>query len=872
MANETAYAQALAAIQAGKTDATDPSIPSYMVASDTLNIANGNKTFLESASDALDSIPKFIGLSVISGANQLYNIPADIGNLFGGDFERSDTGDVISALDSNLGAFYQEHQEGIDLVGFAVSSAVPGIAGIKVLNAGQKSLRVAIGSGKFGENTGKALGLLAPQKDVFIKRALEEVATNSSAASLLSRNSLKAVASGVGQNALEALAFEVAVTATLFKSPILENQDFGDFVMNVAFGAGVFGFVGGTIDAVKIRSSLKGAADKAAVAARPWTFVDEPAAASKGYEKIVLDFEQLNNIPPIPVGPVGINADRIAFLKSSAATKRVTLENRIRKELGALSGGDQDVAETMFQAFKAANLDTQQSAFIGMVEATKFSTVSKIAARADRLQAKVFAGKATVKELEEFADSFIEVSYVKTWGEGTGVLMTEKPIITSLVDTLAKGQKITVSATGVKAGAKKFTFTTAANIGKKAQEGKLKGWDILKATPFEAQARYIWAQKLPKFAPTAEKPLVVNVNDIPLMEKVMAEVAPEDLVRVKFRGLGEGEQITGSLQDFIGAKKIQIANRLLEIRGEKAGLLKAAKEPFVQDEIAAIVNVKSSLLSGDVVRDSVSTFHLDDMLAMQSHAEAYTKQLIAQGTRKSSQGVVDIWNVPQHVKLTYDTAPFKGLNNHTVENMAIIKEQQKLYQEGTSRASASVLGPDYLKLEDINSGKVFSGAVPSGAGAGFATAASSNYGTLAASVEGIGAVTSRMIESFKDRARSTLEPFLYKLGNNPEAAIEWSALNQKVRSIEGQYGLNAAGDALEPLMLLRWKKAAAEAVEAGTPVLKQPVLTNPDMPLRLELASKEVRDLAKVHIEINQSRTEGLAGIRTAQEYFLLDL
>ena len=54
---------------------------------------------------------------------------------------------------------------------------------------------------------------------------------------------------------------------------------------------------------------------------------------------------------------------------------------------------------------------------------------------------------------------------------------------------------------------------------------------------------------------------------------------------------------------------------------------------------------------------------------MQDHAETYTKKLIEQGARRESDGVVDIWNVPQHLKLTYDTTPFDGINNHVVENL-----------------------------------------------------------------------------------------------------------------------------------------------------------------------------------------------------------
>lgn len=863
--NRTAYEEALALISSGE-DPAGTKTPAYIIAADTLNTANGNETFFEATLNTVENIPKFIATSVISGANQLYNIPADIGSLVGIATERSDTGEIISALDSDLGQFYKEHQEGSDLVGFMVSSLIPGIGGVKILNAGQKSLRTAIGAGKFGENTGRALGLLAPNKQLFINKALKEVATNSSAASLLSRNSLKAVASGFGQNALEALAFETAVAATLFKSPILENQDFGDFAANVAFGAGVFGLVGGALDATKISFSLKRAADTAAVEARPWTFIDEAAKASSPYERLVLDYEQKGAIPPIPTN---VSPDRAAFLAAAATTKRTRLDNKIRRTMGEISNGDQDVAETMFQTFKSATIQDQQSALIGVVEATKLGAKAKIADKAEALAVKVATGKASVKEMEEFTISPIAVSYAKSWGEDAGKVFTESPVVTSLVDTLKKGELIKITPGGVKAGAKKFKFSTVFN--KAGQAGtkptKATAWNILKADALEANARYIWASQLAKFEPTAAKPLRVDVNDLPLMEKVMLDLGDDvsALSNVNFVGL-KGEEFVGkSLQEFIGDKKVQIANSLLAIKGEPATLLKAGKKPLVQEEIAAIVNVKSSMLSGEVARDSVSSYALKDILAMQDHAETLTKKLIAQGSRKEKDGIIDIWNVPQHVKLTYDTSPFRGVNNFVVENMVIIKEQQKLYQEGTARASAGVLGDDYLKLEDINSGKVFSGAVPSGAGSGFATAASSNYGTLAASVENIGNVTSRMIEKAKDRTRQALEPLLYKLGNNQEAAIEWSSLNQRVRAIEGEYALNAAGTALEPVAIVRWKKATQEAAEAGTKPPKPPVLTNSAMELEIPILHQEVRDLMRAHIEVNGARTGGLAGIRTAQ-------
>lgn len=849
----TAYAEALAKIQSGE-DPTGAGIPNYITAADTLNIANGNPTFLESVGDVLDSIPKFIATSVISGANQLYNIPTDIGNLFGGDFERSDTGEIIADLDSDLSKFYQEHQQGVDLVGFMVSSIVPGLGGIKILNAGQKSLRTAAETGKFGTGLGKSLGLLVtPQKQKFIDKALIEVATNSSAASLTSRNALKAVGAGFGQNALEALAFETAVTATLFKSPILENQDFGDFAMNVAFGAGVFGLIGGVVDTAKISFSLKKAADIAAIQARPWQSIPEAASFSKSYEKIVLDFESLNNIPAIPTN---VDSARHAFLKAAADTKQTTLELRIRKELGEVASKDQAVADAMFESLKHGGFQAQQSATIGLVQTTRLGAQSKIGARAEKLSGKVAEGKATIKEIDEFAETNITTEFTRIWGEGVGRVVSDSPIATSLIDTIKAGV-VKVTAKGVVAGTRKFKFNTNFNKGKISKLKVASPWSVLtKADNLETNARYMWAQNLDTFKATAKEPLKVHVEDIPLMEKVLADIPEENLRFVEFAGMKEGESIGASLHNFLGDKKIELANKLL---GPNAAAVRT------QDEIAALVNVKSSLLNGEVLKDSVSTYAPKDIFALQDYAEQYTNVLIANGSRRAEQGVVDIFNVPQHVRLTYDTTPFKGINNHVVENMAIIKEQQKLYQEATSRASASVLGKDYFRLEDINSGKVFRGAVPSGAGAGFAHAASSNYGTLAASVENIGKVTSNMIEKFKNSARDSLEPILYKLGNNQDAVIEWSTLQQRVRAIEGEYGLNAAGDALEPLVILRWKAAAEKATAEGLKVPKRPVLINPAMEPVIPILNKETRDMVKAHIEINGKRTRGLAAIRTAQ-------
>ena len=847
---DTAYAQALK---------TNTPVPSYIEAADAINIANNNKSFLESFQDGAEFVPKFVAASLVSGANQLYNVPADIGNLFGGNFERSETADVMESLSSDLGQFYQENQSGVDLAGFLVSSFVPGSAAVKVLNAGQVGMRAAVTTGRATGIYGKAFGLLAPPKKDLLARAVAEASTGKSASGILSQTSLKSIGAGLHQGALEALAFETAVTATLFNSPILENQDLGDFITNVAFGAGAFGLISGSIDAVKLNSAIKGVVDDAALQARPYTFIEETAeATARTSDKIVLDYNQIATTPAvIPTS----SADELTKLTQARDNKLQRLDNRIRSEYANLAGGDQDVATALYNGFKSVDVQDVQAAIIGLEEVSRFGVTAPKANRAEHLYKKLAEGKASVREIDEFAESNISVKYAQMWGEDVGKVFDTPPAITNLVDTLGKKEVIKVKATGsintVTAGKHKFDFPNPI----RPPEGA-KPWNIKKSTALEANARYMLVHSLPDLNPTAKKILSVDVNDIPMMEKVLKDLGPDNLEHVKFTGLAEGESVGTNLHDFLSRKKLSIANDLLAPVTDATGKVTI----HTQDEIAAIVNIRSNVLNGQVLKSSVSEYSPADMYALQTHAEEYTKRLVAQGTHKATDGVVDITKVPKTVKLTYDSTGFKDLNNHVVENMAIIKEQQRLYQDGTNRAVSSVLGNEaYERLQDINTGTVFKGALPSGSGAGLVTAANANYGTLAATVQDIGRVTSDLINTFRTKTKDTLEPLLYKLGQNEPAAIEWSTLNQRVRSIEGDYGLSATGDYLEPLEIIRWKKEVAAAQAAGKRAPKQPPLRNPDMDLRIDIKHKEVRDLLKSHIEVNGARTNGMATIRTSQ-------
>ncbi len=119
--------------------------PSYQYAADNHNYGNGNFAITDPStwSAGLDSAGKFIQTATLSGLNGFYNTAAAVGSWVGAETEQRDTAAYISDIDTDLGKYYKENQSAVDLAGFVASSLIPGLAGVKLLNAGQKVLRVA---------------------------------------------------------------------------------------------------------------------------------------------------------------------------------------------------------------------------------------------------------------------------------------------------------------------------------------------------------------------------------------------------------------------------------------------------------------------------------------------------------------------------------------------------------------------------------------------------------------------------------------------------------------------------------------------------------------------------------------------------------
>ena len=833
------------------TKGSAASPPAWATAADTQSIANGNKTFLESASDLTASIPKFIGVSLMSGVNELYNMPTNIGNLFGADLETRETEDFIANFGDNWVDYYKEYKEGADLAGFIVSSFIPGTAGVRFLNLGQKSLQTAIGAGKFSSGMGKALGLLAPNKPLHLGKALKEVATTGTATSLFQGNALKALASGAQQNFLEALAFEGMVAATMYSSPILEEQDFSDIAKNALFGAALFTGIGGAVDAASIKFAIRNKADAATIEAMPWTHIPEQHNITDPHAKIIMDLDTINNMPDIPTS---FSPERQSILKNKAEATKAKLENRLRENFNDITGKDYEVSAVLTDNIKQLPFEEQVKFVTGLKETSRLTKDPKLIKEYEKLTEKVALGKATDEEMKKFLDSDIHEGTAKLWGENAGKISFEKPIITQLADTLKKGEKIEInkSRTKVTAGKKTFSFSLKEHTAKASGKSK-NPFNLFKADKLTVNARYIWAQSIPDLKLSAKNKLYVDANDFPLLERAYQQYGEEALDYLQISGLPKGEDLsTIGLKDFIIRQKLEAANELMYRAGG------AKPTATTQEEIAAIINVKNKVLSGELkTTTSADDFDISDFTALQSYAKEFSDKF-ADGKE------VAIWNRPQHINVAYDTSNFIDLDGNVLKAVTIIKEQQRVYRQGMDRASATVLGDFFKQLPDIFSSDIKSKAKSSGAGPGFLSFSNGNYGSLASTVEYVGNVTNRAITKAKEAAELRLNAPLYNLRNNEKAAIEFSTLDANLRALETKYTLNDAGNAMVPLNLYKWEKMAKEAVDNGKEPPTRPVFDS-RTPENIPIKNKETAEAIKAHIELNGKNVNNLATIRSAQ-------
>lgn len=233
-----------------------------------------------------EAITKGVPAAAASGLLSIWNTGAD---YLGAD--QVDIEQAIRRYDNEMGDYYAENKEAIDIVGMIGTSLIPGSIGIKALQLARSG--TALG------NVSRALNLTASRKNHYLQQALKETAEAGGVIpSIFTANRARLAAWEVADQALLGSAFELGVIAAMHDSPAFDNYSFSDFAFNAALGAGVGGLLGGTLSSIAAKGVLKQAAGEIQSQMRlvDTVFDPERMGLTKGTEALILA-EQIANLP-----------------------------------------------------------------------------------------------------------------------------------------------------------------------------------------------------------------------------------------------------------------------------------------------------------------------------------------------------------------------------------------------------------------------------------------------------------------------------------------------------------------------------------------------------------------------------------------------
>lgn len=531
-------------------DENNYEVPAYLLAADTHTALNGGieeQGFLDSA---IDLVSKGIPSTLIAAGNEIANIPATIGNWVTGtnDYEVVTNRQRIADLDDDLAAYYDDHKLGIDTMGFIVGSFVPGMAGTKVLRAGQTVLREAVGAGKMGGFTSNALGLLAPQREKYLAQAISEIGTSGNVFKITEANTFAAMKAGVWQNVLEGAVFTGAVNATMHQSPILDQRSTSDLMFDVLLGGALGGVIGGGIQGIQSYAAIKAGAAAAEKELMPWMITTRPVESASSSDKILFKLQQLEAMPVIePNHPL---ASRIG--KTAQKTKE-TLMQEIRGHVGELAEGDQAIADLLTKNIEGNTFNNNVS---NLIEAQRITRVNAVTGIEKAMRRSLDAIKkdplnATKEQTEEYLK--YKVAYVNL---RDGAVASDKPALLNLPDRLKAGESITLAPRGDGVYAGKTFY--------KQENNPYRPFNIFGLSHDKVEARYFWSEMLPKWVDDGS--VMVHETDIPLLQKAVRDgltklkVIPEEGAIDIARTLNSVEEIAA----FTRSQQATIAARLVK--------------------------------------------------------------------------------------------------------------------------------------------------------------------------------------------------------------------------------------------------------------------------------------------------------------------
>lgn len=808
--------------------------PAFLQAADNHSLANGNSSWYDPTTWNLGEkalhTGYFVAASLASGANSIYNTAGAGANWLGGNFEANDITTSLSELDNNLGAYYANNKESADLVGFIATSFIPGLGGVKVLNAGQKVLAASKG-GYVGANIAKSIGLLATDGATYAAKAGEEIAQTQGVYSLINRNVQRSILAGVGQATLESAAFETAVTATMNQSPILKDQDTKDILHNILIGGALGGAFGGAITGAINSKITKNVIKEADIAAKPFTQITSYPGMSAS-DKITSAFSDIQDMNSV----LNLGPSQVPNVGTLIANKTDKLYNIARTATRELSGGDDTIGNMIADINVGSSGDLVTQNMSGVLDAARISTSSKTeqginayAAQVRDFNAKVAKRGGSEIGLKELEDPNLALRYVKLLGEGTGDISDAAPQVLRIADTVEPAGLFKPSyEKAVQDVVDSYKFKSPADLYNPLEDAF--------ASHTKWEARYIWAAKQ-EIKPNT----LIHENDIPLIEQATLQKVPFRL------------QSERGYEDLILPEEAM--NRLEQVKNDVAMQLQDKYRGLQSnEEIAKKVNIKLGYLEGTAVSDNIPS----DILATQSAQAQYNAMRIAKGLQDATAPAVDISTLPTYAKIGYSTAGTKDIDGNILSGMVAIRARYNAYQEGINNAVTKVAGNLYDRMVHP-SDKMLLGVTRNGAGPGDWSFAGGAYNSVESWAQQTGAVTHDLRSNLVTSAREILNPVAQKLASNKNAAIEFQAINDKILSTSEDYILNDAGTGLISKKIKEYRNALEAGGYPLVPKLQE------GAPHEIIFKDTDTANAVAAHIQVGGATQNNIKTIQAAQ-------
>jgi len=741
----------------------DPSkFPAYLGAADNHNLGNQGNSWFSDVTGSIENAPKFFLAAGISGINSFYNSGVKIGNAFGGDFATQDTQAVISNIDGDLGQYYSKNKNSVDMAGFMMTSLIPGLGGIKVLNAGQKALAAAGETGLLGSNLGLALGLRATQIDSYVSAAATEITQGQAIFSSIGTSGVKALAAGVYQNVLEGVAFETAVQATMNASPILDGQSKSDILKNVMMGGLFNGVLGGALGSAKIYGDITKQAGAKFKDILPHGSRDMMVEMNVPANKIIRNAYDLETGPIVNPGDP-VYAQQVAALEQ----KQVRTALAMRADTNELVlGKDTVLARQIADSNVGISADEVAQKLIDTDEIGRLNTPTKVES-----ELNAAAKDAISKGVPAEIDPALQVQYWKLHGENAGDVIDSAPRVMNLADVVKISDKVDSRAAVMnevrsEGFSLKKLFDPAA-LSLESDAGHL-----------TAEKRFLWADKILEEIPEGTN---IHMNDIPLLQKAVA-TGQKDINIVDSTGqtLKTGFTSIQELKNFtINAQK-SVQDSLQETALAKGSRFLGtgdAKEmqDWVNEKIGKITNTRVSALEGTAVSKNLDY----DYDAISSHQADYNAYITGKGLRPVSDEENDIRFMPSWAKVTKRVVNRTQPNGHEIDAYTFIKGIEKVQEGVVDNVVAKQAGKFAEQLPRLTQDDAMTASIK-GAGPGFTSFSAGKLGQLDSKMEQIGSVTQRMAQANKDEMAKVMEGPLANMARKQESVIEWGGINQKV--------------------------------------------------------------------------------------------